>query len=172
VIVRSRGFVPSLVGMRSHHDWHAFTMSSDGIDGVKAGKRWSSLLLSDQVLEDKIDQHLGCVSDLQTGLTTARVDGQVLKLAHVHVDVGMMGAVNLVVRKPLTLRSKQVVVRREGTCLVSVVCWCNRSIGQKGTDKYQRSQPDIKRPPHNRCEEEHKSSPVESEWVKRRKTTG
>ena len=90
VIVRGWSLVSAVVGMRPHHDWYAFAMSSDGIDGVKAGKRRSSLLLSEKVLEETINQRLGCVFDLQTGLTTARVDGQVLKLAHVHVDVDMM----------------------------------------------------------------------------------
>jgi hypothetical protein len=109
-----------MVGMRSHHDWYAFAMSGDGIDGVEAGKRRSSLLLSEEVLEETINQPIGCVFDLQTGLTTARVDCQVLKLAHVHVDVDVMKAVKAVVRKPLKLRSNKVVVRR-GTCLVKVL---------------------------------------------------
>jgi hypothetical protein len=159
--------------MRSHHDWHAFAMSGDGIDGVKARKCWSSLLLSEEVLEGTINQHIGCVFDSQARLTTARVDGQVLKFAHVHVDVDMMMRSGEDGRtKAVETAIEHCCYEEEGTCLVNVGCWCNRSIGQKGTDKYQRSQPNIKRPPHNRCEEEHKSSPVESEWMKRRKTTG
>jgi hypothetical protein len=91
VSVCGRSLMPAMVGMRSHHDWHTFAMSSDRIDGVEAGKRRSSWLLSEKVLEETINQHLGYVFDSQTGLTIARVHAQVLKiLPHVHVDAGMM----------------------------------------------------------------------------------
>lgn len=136
VSVRRRSLVSAVVGMRSHHDWHAFAMSGDGIDGVKARKCWSSLLLSEEVLEGTINQHIGCVFDSQARLTTARVDGQVLKFAHVHVDVDMMMRSGEDGRtKAVETAIEHCCYEKEGTCLVNVGCWCNGSIGQKGTDK-------------------------------------
>ena len=53
-----------------------------------------------------------CVYDLQTSLAVARVDGQVLELAHVHVDGDIMGSGEGGGTKPLELQSNTLVVVR------------------------------------------------------------
>ena len=89
----------AVMSAKSHHDRHAFAMSSDGIDSIEARKSRASLFLSDKASGVRL---IGvqrvcvcvcvcvCVFDLPTGLATTSVDAQVLKLAHIHVDNELM----------------------------------------------------------------------------------
>jgi hypothetical protein len=111
------------------------------------------------------------VFDLQTGLATAMVEAQILEVfPHAHVDVGMMRDGEDGSTKPLQLQSKTVFVRGrdvlEEVLVVGVMVRSDRraqtNIKKTNQKSKDRRTTDVK--------SEHKSSPVESEWMKRRKT--
>jgi hypothetical protein len=159
------------VAMWFSRGWQAVVSCSKYM--VDTGKR--PLLVSGEKLGETIDKHLVFVFNLQTGLATAMIEAQILEVfPHVHVDaVVMRSGEGGGSTKPLERQSNTIVVRGRDVLDgvgVGVMVRSDRRAQTNSKEANQKSKDrrttDVK--------SEHKSSPVESEWIEEKedKTTG